>query len=174
MDLPEGPTQSGLSLEKLERLYSVLSLQERHELSQGLLTAAGPGGEVMIRMLKDPPVSFREGQKMTKNQGDSPAQGPRVCPAEHAGWLSTSWRKVIHNPRRMLRGLVRPGDTVVDLGCGPGFFSLPLAELVGKEGLVVAVDLQDEMLQKLRVRLSKLVLPPGSTFTDARRLRLAS
>ncbi|HTX70409.1 MAG TPA: class I SAM-dependent methyltransferase [Thermoleophilia bacterium] len=78
-----------------------------------------------------------------------------VCSAEHAGWLSTPVRRLITDPRRILRGLVRPGDHVVDLGCGPGFFTLPLAAAVGEQGQVIAVDLQPAMLEKLRERASR-------------------
>jgi ubiquinone/menaquinone biosynthesis C-methylase UbiE len=62
---------------------------------------------------------------------------------------------LLHNPDRLLRGLVGPGDTAVDFGCGPGFFTLPMAEMVGLEGQVVAVDLQAEMLDKLKVRAER-------------------
>jgi len=47
---------------------------------------------------------------------------------------------------------VEPGITAVDLGCGPGFFTLPLAEMIGERGSVVAVDLQAAMLEKVRTR----------------------
>ena len=40
-----------------------------------------------------------------------------------------------------------PGMKIMDIGCGPGFFTLPMAELTGKDGLVIAVDIQDEMLK---------------------------
>jgi len=43
--------------------------------------------------------------------------------------------------------------TVMDLGCGPGFFSLDMAGMVGRSGHVIAVDLQDEMLQKVRDKI---------------------
>jgi ubiquinone/menaquinone biosynthesis C-methylase UbiE len=75
-----------------------------------------------------------------------------VCSADQAGWLSTPGRKLVNNPRRILKGLVHEGDIAVDLGCGPGFFSLPLAEMVGDTGRVIAVDLQEAMLAKLRLR----------------------
>jgi ubiquinone/menaquinone biosynthesis C-methylase UbiE len=78
-----------------------------------------------------------------------------VCPAERAGWLSTPLRRLLTDPRRILRGLVDQGDRVADLGCGPGFFTLPLAEAVGDRGEVVAVDLQAAMLQKVRERASR-------------------
>jgi ubiquinone/menaquinone biosynthesis C-methylase UbiE len=42
------------------------------------------------------------------------------------------------------------GQTVLDLGCGPGMFSLAMARMVGKEGKVISVDIQEEMLQILR------------------------
>ncbi|HZL64487.1 MAG TPA: class I SAM-dependent methyltransferase [Thermoleophilia bacterium] len=80
---------------------------------------------------------------------------PDVCPAEHAGWLSTPLRRLVTDPRRILRGLLCPGDTVVDLGCGPGFFTLPLAETVGETGRVAAVDLQSAMLDRVRARAER-------------------
>jgi ubiquinone/menaquinone biosynthesis C-methylase UbiE len=85
----------------------------------------------------------------------SPSAGPYVCSADHAGWLSTPVRRLVTDPRRILRGLVSPGDAVADLGCGPGFFTLPLAEAVGDSGSVLAVDLQAAMLDKLRLRAEK-------------------
>jgi ubiquinone/menaquinone biosynthesis C-methylase UbiE len=78
-----------------------------------------------------------------------------VCSADHAGWLTTPVRRLITSPTRILRGLVGPGDTAVDLGCGPGFFTLPLAEMVGDGGSVIAVDLQPEMLEKVGERAGR-------------------
>lgn len=43
--------------------------------------------------------------------------------------------------------------TVLDVGCGPGFFSVELAKLVGENGKVIAVDLQQGMLDKLRDKI---------------------
>jgi len=43
--------------------------------------------------------------------------------------------------------------TVLDIGCGPGFFSIELARMVGAAGRVIAADLQDGMLQKLRAKI---------------------
>lgn len=42
---------------------------------------------------------------------------------------------------------------VLDMGCGPGFFSIDMAKMVGKNGRVIATDLQNEMLQKLRKKI---------------------
>jgi ubiquinone/menaquinone biosynthesis C-methylase UbiE len=43
--------------------------------------------------------------------------------------------------------------TVLDLGCGPGFFSNEIAQMVGKSGRVIASDLQEGMLRKLRDKI---------------------
>jgi ubiquinone/menaquinone biosynthesis C-methylase UbiE len=86
---------------------------------------------------------------------DAASNKDRVCPAAHAGWLSTPLRRTVQDPRRILRGLVAEGDTVIDLGCGPGFFTLPMAVMAGVSGTVIAVDLQQEMLERLRVRADR-------------------
>jgi len=47
---------------------------------------------------------------------------------------------------------VQPGQTVCDMGCGNGFYTLELARRVGPQGLVYAVDIQPEMLRMLAER----------------------
>lgn len=74
----------------------------------------------------------------------------RVFPIRHAGWLLSPLRRVTESPARLLSPYVRTGDTVIDLGCGPGFFTLPMAEMVGENGSVIAIDVQEEMLSMLR------------------------
>jgi ubiquinone/menaquinone biosynthesis C-methylase UbiE len=61
-------------------------------------------------------------------------------------------RKLVHNPIKMLSPFVKTGDTVLDVGCGMGYFSLGLAELVGAKGKVIAADLQPQMLAGLLKR----------------------
>lgn len=43
--------------------------------------------------------------------------------------------------------------TVLDIGCGPGFFSIEMAQMVGDSGRVIASDLQEGMLGKLRDKI---------------------
>jgi ubiquinone/menaquinone biosynthesis C-methylase UbiE len=43
--------------------------------------------------------------------------------------------------------------TVLDAGCGPGLFAIEMAQMVGNSGRVIAVDLQQEMLEKLRNKI---------------------
>ncbi len=73
----------------------------------------------------------------------------RVCPVELAGSLDNRIRRWIHNPEKILAAYIREGMKVLDLGCGPGVFSIPMARMVGKRGMVISADLQDGMLQKL-------------------------
>jgi 2-polyprenyl-3-methyl-5-hydroxy-6-metoxy-1,4-benzoquinol methylase len=51
------------------------------------------------------------------------------------------------------RSDVRPGMTVLDLGCGPGRLTVPLARRVGTEGQVIAVDIQEPMLDRAREKV---------------------
>lgn len=73
----------------------------------------------------------------------------RVCPVERAGHLEGRLRSWIQNPEKILGPYVRKGMAVLDMGCGPGFFSVPMARMVGETGRVVACDLQTGMLKKL-------------------------
>jgi SAM-dependent methyltransferase len=91
-------------------------------------------------------------------------QGEHICSAEHAGMLITPLRKLFNSPKRILEGLARPGEVSIDLGCGPGYFTLPLAEMVGETGHVIAVDVQQEMLDKVRERAEAAGLAPRISF----------
>lgn len=76
-----------------------------------------------------------------------------ICPASHAGVLDSGLRKYIHNPYRILRSFIQNSMKVADIGCGPGFFTIPMAELVGETGRVHAYDVQQDMLDKLAVKI---------------------
>jgi ubiquinone/menaquinone biosynthesis C-methylase UbiE len=78
----------------------------------------------------------------------------RVCPVERAGGLDTRIRRWLQNPHKILRPYIEEGMTVLDVGCGPGFFSIDMAQMVGESGRVIAADLQDGMLRKLRDKIS--------------------
>jgi ubiquinone/menaquinone biosynthesis C-methylase UbiE len=70
--------------------------------------------------------------------------------------LLSEQREATLHPEEMLRrlGLSR-GDTIADIGCGPGFFTLPAAEIVGEGGVVLAADIQGEMLSAIRSRAAE-------------------
>ncbi len=75
-----------------------------------------------------------------------------VCP----WWLAYSFdnrlRRIFYKPEEMFAPYVRAGMTVLDLGCGLGFNSIALAGMVGDEGCVIAVDIQQKMLDVLEKR----------------------
>lgn len=78
-----------------------------------------------------------------------------VCPAWLGYFLLNPLRRLLENPERMLRGLIIEGMTVLEPGCGMGYFTLPMARMVGPGGKVVAVDIQPKMLSALRRRAEK-------------------
>jgi len=77
---------------------------------------------------------------------DDSKQNNRVCPHTIAFFLNNPLRRIIQNPRKIVGPYIKPGDTVIDLGCGPGFFTIDMAQIVGATGQVIAVDLQPQML----------------------------
>jgi ubiquinone/menaquinone biosynthesis C-methylase UbiE len=77
----------------------------------------------------------------------------RVCPVELANSLDNKIRRWLQNPRKILSPYIRKGMTVLDIGCGPGFFSVEVAQMVGRSGQVIAADLQEGMLERLRSRI---------------------
>jgi len=77
----------------------------------------------------------------------------RVCPVEIAGSLDNKIRRWLQNPAKILKPFIKEGMTVLDVGCGPGFFTVAIAELVGRNGKVLAADLQEGMLQKLQQKI---------------------
>ena len=77
----------------------------------------------------------------------------RICPVEQAGALDFNLRKLVQNPKKILKPYINDGMTVLDLGCGPGFFTIEIAKLVGNSGKVIAADLQEGMLEKLKQKI---------------------
>jgi 2-polyprenyl-3-methyl-5-hydroxy-6-metoxy-1,4-benzoquinol methylase len=78
-----------------------------------------------------------------------------VCPWWGGYFIDNPLRRWLHNPEQILGPYVRPGMTVVDLGCGMGMFSIAMARMVGPQGRVIVVDLQQQMLDVLMERARK-------------------
>lgn len=72
-----------------------------------------------------------------------------VCPHAFSGLLYNGVRRLLHKPQEMLAAYVHEADSVADIGCGPGYFSVALAEMVGSSGAVYAVDIQQCMLDTM-------------------------
>ena len=81
----------------------------------------------------------------------------RVCPWWLGYFLASPVRRwiEIRDPEAFLQTYVRPGMTVLEPGPGMGFFTIPLARLVGASGRVIAVDVQPKMLEVLRKRAER-------------------
>ena len=76
----------------------------------------------------------------------------RVCPWWMCFTFDNLLRRLIQNPEKTIEPYVHPGDTVLDVGPGMGYFSIPLAKKVGEKGKVFAADVQIEMLNALQKR----------------------
>ncbi len=86
-------------------------------------------------------------------------RGRQIAPVmsfHGAEWLERTERQETELPERVLDALaIEPGSTVADIGAGTGYFTLRMARRVGPGGKVIAVEIQQEMLQLLRERLEK-------------------
>jgi ubiquinone/menaquinone biosynthesis C-methylase UbiE len=111
-------------------------------------------------------AAMEEGRGMKKDNRrfDPQKRGMLVGPERLARWEPTHLL--------LLAGL-QMDQSALDLGCGPGFWTLPIAEIVGKDGQVIALDASPEMLRSLaaqsppaHVRLMQGELPTIS-LSDA-------
>jgi ubiquinone/menaquinone biosynthesis C-methylase UbiE len=82
----------------------------------------------------------------------------RVCPVEKAGGLDNSLRRLLQNPNKILKPYISKGMTILDLGCGPGFFSIEIAKLLADSGKVIAADLQEGMLERVNQKIEGTTL----------------
>ena len=84
--------------------------------------------------------------------------GHSVCPWWLGYLLACPLRRFSQDPEKILGLHVRPGMIVLEPGPGMGFFTLPLLQLVGESGRLVAVDVQPKMLRALEKRARKRAL----------------
>lgn len=90
------------------------------------------------------------------NDHDSPFfREDRLCPWWLIWTFDNPLRRFFQDPGTIVGPHVRDGMIVADIGCGMGYFSIAMAKMVGEKGSVVAVDLQEKMLELLRRRARK-------------------
>lgn len=97
--------------------------------------------------------------------------------ARFARLMSPARRQELPPDEILRQSGLAPGETLVDIGCGPGFLALPAARLVGPRGRVLGLDVAPIMLSELRrnaraaglrnVRTGRIpetapVFPPGA------------
>lgn len=81
-----------------------------------------------------------------------PASDRHLCPPWVGYLLVCPLRRLFESPERILGPHVRPGMTVLEPGCAMGYFTLPLARIVGPEGRVLCTEIQPRMLERLEKR----------------------
>jgi len=83
-------------------------------------------------------------------------RGNHVCPSWVCFTFDNPLRKIFHDPGKIVGPYIKPGDMVVDIGPGKGYFTIPMCRLAGGasggEGSVIAVDIQEQMLNSLQRR----------------------
>ena len=95
-------------------------------------------------------------------------RGKHACPSWLCFTFDNPLRKIFQDPYKILSPYIRPGYTVVDIGPGKGYFTVPICKLVGREGRVIAVDIQEKMLRALWRRASKAELAANLTINLSR------
>lgn len=78
-----------------------------------------------------------------------------VCPWWLAYTFDNPLRRLLHNPEKIFRDYLDQGMTALDIGCGMGYFSIAMAQMVGDSGHVIAVDIQQKMLDIVGARAKK-------------------
>lgn len=93
-------------------------------------------------------------------------------PPEMADVLLAEERRAHLDPARALGEFgLKPGARFADLGCGPGFFTIPAAKIVGPRGRVHAADVQAEMLARVREAAAANHLANVETYLVREELR---
>jgi ubiquinone/menaquinone biosynthesis C-methylase UbiE len=97
----------------------------------------------------------------------------KVMSYSGAYWLERPERKEEEKPERVLAELeLKPGMIVADVGAGSGYYSSRMAERIGPNGTVYALDIQPEMIDILRMQMKQgrvtNVKPILCTETDPR------
>ena len=81
-------------------------------------------------------------------------KGSRPCPYSARWMVDNPPRRVVQPPRSTVDNFhLHEGQTVLELGPGPGYFTVEVARRLGPEGRLVCVDIQPEMIDALRRRL---------------------
>lgn len=63
---------------------------------------------------------------------------------------------IFRNPYKILkRAGLKSGQKVLEVGCGPGFFTIPAANIVGKEGMVYAIDIHPLAIERVKNKIKR-------------------
>ena len=71
----------------------------------------------------------------------------------------------MHNSEMLLREFnLKKGDNVLDLGSGPGDYSIEISKLIGNEGQVISIDKDKDVIEYLNERIIKNNIQNIKTF----------
>jgi len=112
-----------------------------------------------VKMMETLPQKNAEG----KAHGDVCRYSPWTAP-----FFDNLFRKLLQDPEKIAGPYIRPGMTVMDIGCGPGFFTLAMARMVGPGGTVIAIDMQQEMLDLVKRKSDRAGLSERIRFHRCR------
>lgn len=92
--------------------------------------------------------------QIAASQAVHPVTGRRIAPVmsvDGADWLDREERSREEQPEKALAALeLHPGMWVADVGAGSGFYSIRIARAVSPGGVVIANEIQEGMLDRLR------------------------
>jgi SAM-dependent methyltransferase len=90
-----------------------------------------------------------------ENEKEGSCMAEHVCPWWMGYFLASPMRRLIQKPEAMLQQYVKEGMTVLEIGPGMGFFTIPIAKMVGPDGKVIVTDIQRQMLDNLKKRAQR-------------------
>jgi ubiquinone/menaquinone biosynthesis C-methylase UbiE len=71
----------------------------------------------------------------------------------------------VRNPYKLLKAAgLEEGQKVLEVGCGPGFFTIPAAKIVGDEGHVYAIDIHPRAIARVNQKIEKKALKNITTM----------
>lgn len=129
---------------------------------------ACPGGAISVREMKAVSgASANPGSKLPKSP----------FPYWMAFVLVGPLRRFLFNPRKIIDDSgIKEGQTVLEIGCGPGFFTEFISEKIGRRGRLIAQDVQPQMLAKLEKRMARFPVKENIELmlANSSKLNLAS
>jgi SAM-dependent methyltransferase len=144
-------TQHVDMLYSLARLYNLTS--NRSEAYQYLYWATDSGFWDRNRMLEDDAFADIKDEELFQTLAR------KAWSNGYLWMLEREQREEYQKKDEILKALdLRPGQYVVDIGAGSGYFAIPIAQSVGPKGTVLATDIKQEMLDYIdrRTKIERL------------------
>ena len=152
MRIPRGNSQLTTAIASQVSRFAILSLL----LGGSGIPAIAQTGDSSPVGNSDSTLNSSDEASREDPPGRTEYLGRKIAATMHyagAPWLIRESREREEDCTRMLENLgATKGMTICDLGCGNGFYALRLAEVVGDDGAILAVDIQPEMLRLLELR----------------------